>query len=177
MRDDDALERNPLIARKDLESMHGELYGWALSRCAFDASTAEDLLQQTYVELLSGRAIFKKGSSLKTFVFGVIQNLARSRFRRQNTRLRVINNYVAEQPELSECPPERENLKIVWEAVELLPQRQRDITELIFIRDMTIEQASVVMGVSIGTGRIHYARAKQSLATSLAALRAIESRQ
>ena len=70
---------------------------------------------------------------------------------------------------------EHGNLKLVWEAVESLPQRQRDITELVFVRDMTIEEASTVMGVSVGTGRVHYDRAKKSLADRLASLHPKES--
>lgn len=132
-------------------------------------------MQQAYVELLSGRARFDNQSTLKTFVFGVVQNLARSRFRRQNTRLRVIDALASEQANAIEENHDHGNLKVVWEAVESLPQRQRDITELVFIRDMTIEEASEVMGVSLGTGRVHYDRAKKSLAEKLAGLHPKES--
>lgn len=175
MREHDALDKNPHVSRTALEALHSQLFGWALSRCGYDEATAEDLMQQAYVELLSGRARFDNKATLKTFVFGVVQNLARSRFRRQNTRLRVIDAYALEQVEFTEDDHGNENLRIVWEAVETLPQRQRDITELVFIRDMTIEEASAVMGVSLGTGRVHYDRAKKSLAEKLASLHPKES--
>ena len=179
MREHDALDNNPQVSKKALEALHGQLFGWALSRCGYDQATAEDLMQQAYVELLSGRARFNNKSALKTFVFGVVQNLARSRFRRQNTRLRLIDAYAAEHDDnfTQDDDCQYGNLKKVWEAVESLPQRQRDITELVFIRDMTIEEASRVMGVSLGTGRVHYDRAKKSLAERLASLHPKESMQ
>jgi DNA-directed RNA polymerase specialized sigma24 family protein len=88
MREHDALEHNPQVSRKALEALHSQLFGWALSRCGFDQATAEDLMQQAYVEVLSGRARFDNKSTLKTFVFGVVQNLARSRFRRLAVHMR-----------------------------------------------------------------------------------------
>ena len=177
MREHDALDNNPQVPKTALAALHGDLFGWALSRCGYHAATAEDLMQQAYVELLSGKARFDNKSTLKTFVFGVVQNLARSRFRKQNTRLRVVDSYASQQEMTTVDDHESGNLKIVWEAVEALPQRQRDITELVFIRDMTIEEASQVMGVSTGTGRVHYDRAKKSLAEKLAQLHPNESNQ
>lgn len=176
MRDDDALDNNPHVSRRALEALHGELYGWSLSRCGYDDATAEDLMQQAYMEILSGRARFERKSALKTFLFGIVQNLARSRFRRQNSRLKAADAWAAEQDVATEPPQEQHNLRIVWAAVETLPQRQRDITELVFVRDMTIEQASAVMGVSVGTGRVHYDRAKKALAEKLSELHPKESK-
>ena len=119
-------------------------------------------MQQAYVELLSGNARFKRQSSLKTFVFSVVQNLARSRYRRMATRLRLLREHAHESDnEIS--PAESESNSEVWAAVKSLPARQRDVIELVFCRELTIEQASRVMGVSVGTGRVHYERAKKSL--------------
>ena len=79
MRESDALDKNPHVSRAALETIHSQVYGWALSRCDFNNAAAEDLMQQAYVELLSGSARFDNKSSLKTFVFSVVQNLARGR--------------------------------------------------------------------------------------------------
>ena len=163
MRDSDALDNNPHVSRSALEAIHSQVYGWALSRCDFDHATAEDLMQQAYVELLSGDARFDNRSTLKTFVFSVVQNLARSRFRRVSSRLRLVKKYhqeaLADPVEMIE--PRADDG--VWRAVRALPARQRDIIELVFCRDLTIEQASTVMGVAVGTGRVHYDRAKKAL--------------
>lgn len=173
MKDDDALENNPHVSRQALEATHSQLYGWALTRCGFDRAAAEDLMQEAYVQVLSGAARFDKRSSLKTFLFGVVQNLARSRFRRMAIRLRLVRTVAAgaEEHGPDEMGTDGMDSRKVWKAVEALPARQRDITELVFCRDMTIEEAAAVMGVSVGTGRVHYDRAKKALAGKLRALR------
>jgi RNA polymerase sigma-70 factor (ECF subfamily) len=164
MRDSDALENNPHVSRSALEAIHGQVYGWALSRCDFDHATAEDLMQQAYVELLSGSARFDNKSTLKTFVFSVVQNLARSRFRRVSSRLRLVKQYAEESVTDAVEPTTNDE---VWRAVRALPARQRDIIELVFCRELTVEQAAAVMGVSTGTGRVHYDRAKKALRSRL----------
>ena len=163
MRDRDALENNPQITCSALEAIHSQVFGWALSRCNFDHAVAEDLMQQAYVELLSGNARFDKKSSLKTFVFGVVQNLARSRFRRLASRLRLVRRFEHVRVEATADVAEADTMSDVWVAVRQLPTRQRDIVELVFCRELTIEEASAVMGVSVGTGRVHYDRAKKTL--------------
>ncbi len=169
MRDSDALDNNPHVSRSALEAIHSQVYGWALSRCGFDHAAAEDLMQQAYVELLSGKARFDNKSSLKTFVFSVVQNLARGRFRRLASRLRLVqqasNEVVSES--VTPDPTDAEDTATVWHAVKALPARQRDIIELVFCRELTVEEASKVMGVTTGTGRVHYDRAKKALRARL----------
>jgi len=165
MRDSDVLDNNPHVSRSALEAIHGQVFGWALSRCHYEHAVAEDLVQQAYVELLTGKARFDGASSLKTFVFSVVQNLARGRYRRRATRLRLVDKAAPDHRVVD--PVEPDGRDDVWQAVKALPGRQRDIVELVFCRDMTIEEASRVMGVSTGTGRVHYDRAKKALREKL----------
>ncbi len=167
MRDSDVLDKNPHVSRSALEAIHGQVFGWALSRSDYDPVVAEDLMQQAYVELLTGKARFDNRSSLKTFVFSVVQNLARSRYRRIASRLRLLQAAGAGMTEGVVQPVEPDENTVLWRAVQELPQRQRDIVELVFCRDMTIEEAARVMGVTTGTGRVHYDRAKKTLKTKL----------
>ncbi len=168
MRDSDVLDNNPHVSRSALEAMHGQVFGWALSRCNYEQAVAEDLVQQAYVELLTGKARFDGASSLKTFVFAVVQNLARNRYRKVASRLRIAGELQAEAADAATQPIEPGETSGIWDAVQRLPQRQRDIIELVFCREMTIEEASRVMGVSTGTGRVHYDRAKKALRGKLA---------
>jgi len=177
MRDGDALENNPEVTRSALEALHGQVFGWALSRCYYDQAAAEDLMQQAYVELLSGKARFDNKSSLKTFVFSVVQNLARSRYRRLASRLRLVKTYEATifEPSVDISEPGQDSDRgkrdsAIWQLVQQLPPRQRDIVELVFCRELTVEAASAVMGVTSGTGRVHYDRAKKALRAKIGEL-------
>lgn len=170
MRDDDALDNNPRISRSALAAIHGQVFGWALSRCNYDRAAAEDLLQQAYVELLSGDARFDGRSSLSTFVFSVVANLANGRYRRLATRLRLHAVHAAVTPTVT-VPADDGDDDAIWSAVKALPARQRDVIELVFAADMTIGEAAAVMGVTVGTGRQHYERAKQALRARLAELK------
>ena len=167
MRDSDVLDKNPHISRSALEAIHGQVFGWALSRSDYDRAVAEDLVQQAYFELLTGKARFDNKSSLKTFVFSVVQNLVRSRYRRIASRLRLVEAAANSASQETVQPAEPDGNAAVWGAVQALPRRQRDIVELMFCREMTIEEASSVMGVTTGTGRVHYDRAKKALKKQL----------
>ena len=168
MRDDDVLQNNSHISRSALEAIHEQVFAWALSRCNYEHAVAEDLVQQAYVELLTGKAKFEGRSSLKTFVFSVVQNLSRSRFRRVASRMRLVRQLKQNQIIESACAPTVDENAALWAAVQDLPRRQRDIVELVFCREMTIKDASRVMGVTTGTGRVHYDRAKKALRLHLA---------
>ena len=90
MRDSDVLDNNPHVSRSALEAIHGQVFGWALSRCDYEQAVAEDLVQQAYVELLTGKARFDGASSLNcirssiasmSLWRGISSKLSKSQFR------------------------------------------------------------------------------------------------
>jgi RNA polymerase sigma factor (sigma-70 family) len=167
----DILERSAL--ERELERLHGECWGWALACCAWDREVAEDVLQTAYLRVLSGSASFRGASTPKTWIFGVIRLTAKAESRRRMF-WRARNGSAALAMEIPdgrngadvdvECGERRETL---IGALATLSTRQRQVLQLVFYHDMTIEEAAVAMQVSLGSARTHYARGKKALAEKL----------
>lgn len=170
------MRHNPLIDLHVLEQLHEQCFSWALTCTRGDRGEAEDVLQMTYLAIVEGEARYGGTSSLKTFLFAVIRNQARSRWRRARHAVRTLARFASqaggaesagEADALGDYPGERLNRRILaaWQS---LPSRQREVLELVFYRDLSLSEAAEVLGVALGTARIHYERGKASLRRRLA---------
>jgi RNA polymerase sigma-70 factor (ECF subfamily) len=158
-----------------LEALHSDSFGWALSCCGWDPMEAEEVLQASYLKVLEGRARFAGRSSFKTWLFGVIRRTAaevrRRRLLRRIARLRWLNG----RPSTRTWSADAESVLVRSEssdellrAVARLSRRQRELLQLVFYQDLSIRQAAEVLGLSVGTARTHYERAKRRLRLCLA---------
>ena len=158
----------------ELERLHAESWGWALACCARDRGAAEEALQTAYLRMLSGRAKFNGHSSLRTWVFGVIRMTAmEERRRRRRWWARDdrsgSGSHVADPSPGADVTVEHEERRLALAgAIASLSPRQREVLQLVFYHDMTIEEAAGVMRVSLGSARTHYERGKKALARRLA---------
>ena len=153
--------------RKALETHHVESFGWALSCCRRRRDEAENVLQLTYVKVLSGKAVFDGKSSFKTWLFAVIRKTAAHEHRMElwrRLRLSQIPKALDGKP-----PGEQRGVEIrLKEALGKLPARQREVLQLVFYHDLSIVEAAKVMGVGIGSARTHYERGKKQMRRGLA---------
>lgn len=163
---------NDVELRTQLECAHGESFGWALTCCRGDREAAEEILQSAYLSVLDGRARFDGRSSFRTWLFGVIRVTAaaqrRSAWLRTLFLERVTNHTAPGAAPAADAAAELESRNGRLRAALLgLARRQREVLQLVFYHDLTVEDAAGVMGVSVGSARTHYARAKQQLAKRL----------
>ncbi len=155
------------LLRAELERLHPDCWGWALACCRRNQDTAADALQTAYARILEGRARFRGHSSLRTWVFGVIRMVAREQ-RTQRLRQQRGESVVPESTgPVWATGIEDESAELIA-ALNALSPRQREVLELVFYHDLTIEQAAELMGVNLGTARTHYERGKQRLRQLLA---------
>jgi RNA polymerase sigma-70 factor (ECF subfamily) len=158
----------------ELEGMHAASFGWALWCCGHRQDEAEEVLQTSYLKVLDGRAMFDERSSLRTWFFGVIRRTAAEQSRRQWLRRQLFDQWLVREP--STPPPaspetaasESESSRKLLEAVEKLSGKQRQMLHLVFYQDLTVEEASCVMEIKLGTARTHFDRGKRRLREILA---------
>ncbi len=121
-------------------------------------------------KLLDGRARFDGRSSLRTFVFGVIARTAREVRRRAALRRWLPLASLLLGPEAVDGRPDPATALVgadetarLMHALGRLSARQRQVLHLVFYEDLTIAEAAVIAGVSLGTARTHYERGKAAL--------------
>lgn len=158
----------PADLRAALERHHADSMGWAMACCGFDRSEATDVLQDAYLKVLDGRAVFRGEASFRTWFFGVVRRTAsehrRNPFRRLSALWRVEYDDTIQDPTDPDSAIDgRATADKLRVALKCLPARQRQVLHLVFHEDLTVEAAAGVMGVSVGSARTHYARGKARL--------------
>jgi len=158
------------VAPDDLEqqiaALHPASFAWALVCTRWNHAEAEEVLQSVYLSILEGRARFDGRSTFKTWLFSVVRNMAARAHRRRWLEARAPwKALLAGTPDpgpLDTLASEERGARI-RRALGQLPARQREVLDLVFFHEMTIEEAASVVGVALGTARAHYHRGKLRL--------------
>ena len=154
---------------QQLEQLHTLSYGWALNCCGSNPNDAEDILQTVYQRIFEGRARYDGRSAFKTWLFAVIRYTAAGERRRRWIRLLRLGGYQKEHERDSQSPDRGEAVEAdemagtFRAALQKLPRRQSEVLHLVFYQSLTVENAAVAMGVSVGSARTHYDRGKRRL--------------
>jgi RNA polymerase sigma-70 factor (ECF subfamily) len=142
--------------------------------------SAEDVVQEAWLGMLSGLARFEGRSSLRTWTFTILVNRARTRGAREARTLpRSPLEDAAEEPTRTwfslaqrDNTPEstvlsREILLQVDRAISVLPPRQRQVVTMREINGMSAEEVCAALGISAANQRVLLHRARAALRTAL----------
>lgn len=158
---------------KALEEQHASAFSWSLHCCRGDRDEAEDVLQTVYVKVLQGGARFEGQSSFRTWLFAVIRFTAYegrrtvARWLRRGALLAGMAVEAGGSTSAFDRLCADEELRRIERLLTGLSARQREVLRLVFCHDLTIEEAAEVMGVTLGSARVHYQRGKERLRKAL----------
>lgn len=161
--DDDALT---LI----VERYQNELVGYFYHHC-WDQLTAEDLAQTVFIKLYRARARYQITAKLRTYLYRIAHNAWIDHLRRQRHHASLDAEIGPDGLRLRDCLSDGKNSdpgdvghqsylrRRIQEAVERLPEGQRDVFVLANNQDMRYQEISEVLGIPEGTvkSRMHSA--------------------
>ena len=146
------------------------------------AQSAEDVVQEAWLGMLSGLARFEGRSSLRTWTFTILVNRARTRGAREARTLPQSSPELEEAaatwssidaPSRWDSAPEsamlsREILAELDRALSALPQRQRQVVTMRDISGMSAEEVCATFAITAANQRVLLHRARAALRMALA---------
>jgi len=154
----------------ELEHHHKDCYAWALHCCNADREMAYDVVQASYLKILERQKKFSGKSAFKTWAFAIIRNTAIDELKKRkkdNVMFHSDENNLydtAYDAELEKKLDQKLSKLFFTEGLNRLSGRQREIMQLIFYHDLSLNESAEVLHLSTGAIRKYYDRAKKTLA-------------
>jgi RNA polymerase sigma-70 factor (ECF subfamily) len=144
------------------------IFRFALRMTASSAS-AEDITQECFLALLAGASYDAARGDLRTYLFGIVRNLALRRLR--------VTECECEEPDDVPSPRDTaaelisaQRAELVSRAIGELPAFQREALILFEYEDLSLEETAMVTSVEVSTVKARLHRARQALRHRLAPL-------
>ncbi|HEX4514532.1 MAG TPA: RNA polymerase sigma factor [Polyangiaceae bacterium] len=155
------------------DALAPRLYPFLLRKTR-DVAHAEDLVQQTFLQMHCARATYATGADVVPWAFAIARRLAIDAFRRGD-RERVSDDGASfEDALVSELCPDgalrtKQAALVIRRTLESLPEPQRAAFELLKLEGMTLAQAAETLGDSVPAVKLRAHRAYEALRAALAA--------
>jgi len=150
--------------RKELErSIHD--YTTSLRRYALvltrNSDAAEDLVQETLVKAIAASESWQLGTDLRVWMFRIMHNTHVSERRRHQVREQA--KPMLPKPVDTSDPTKQIELQQVLDALDQLPEAQRQPIALIALQEMSYAEAARILDVPLGTFYSRIGRGRTAL--------------
>jgi RNA polymerase sigma-70 factor (ECF subfamily) len=166
----------PLVARarrgdtaafaEVVEACRPLIYRWSVVVTG-DLDEAEDVTQEVLVRLHRSLPRYRVEARFTTWLYRITQNAARDRLRSRRRRQRLVleTEPVTEAHDAGAAGRvlEAELGLVVRRFLASLPERQRQIFDLVDLQDHTPTEAAKMLGLDAGTARAHLHRARRTI--------------
>jgi RNA polymerase sigma-70 factor (ECF subfamily) len=111
--------------------------------------SAEDVAEDTFVELLLHKGRFRGQSSFKTYLYSVARHKAIDYVRREQRRPTLPLDDVAERSDAAAGPEEhfiaREKARAIDDIIAQLPREYREVLRMIYLENLRYDEIAQVM--------------------------------
>jgi RNA polymerase sigma-70 factor (ECF subfamily) len=190
----DALRRGDEGAFQEIiRRYHGPMLRLAMGYVR-DSGIAEDVVQESWLTCLRSLSSFEGRSSLKTWIFGILINVARARRRKEARVIPFASLFRRDDSDSSRptvdasrfgrdgmwraAPPTWENLPEsqvlgdetmaqVRAAIDRLPAKQREVIVLHDVAGLDASEVSATLGITAANERVRLHRARAAVRKTL----------
>lgn len=154
----------------DLETLM-RTFGNDVLRTAYmyvkDIHTAEDIFQDVFLKANNSLHTFQGNSSVKTWLIRITINTCKDYLKSAYHRHTVpmdefVEDNISTEDDFSKVE-RQETQQSVKEAVMELPEHYKDVIMCVYFQEMTMDQASQMLGIPVGTIKSRLTRAKEKL--------------
>jgi RNA polymerase sigma-70 factor (ECF subfamily) len=134
-----------------------------MRRAVRDAYDAEELVQQTFLQLHRARGDFARGELVRPWLYTIAINVRHQHVRRVMRHQRKVAALAAERSERVRPPPDHLLLRAVRLAVSGLPAGQRKVVELHWFSGLSFREIAAQLGATPVAVRIRAHRGYERL--------------
>ena len=138
------------------------IYNFCVRRCNGDTTLAADLTQDTFLKLIEHIQQYRLTGKFMNFLLTIAVNTSNNHFKKKSPDIVDMDTLstVPSNLNVSEEVLRQENAKIIQQAIDRLPDIQKEVIILRFYNDRKLKEIAAITGVSLPTAK---SRLKQGL--------------
>lgn len=153
---------NPEALETLVRKHYQNIYQFCVRRCNGDTALAADLTQDTFLKLIEHIQQYRLTGKFINFLLTIAVNTCNNHFKKKSPDIVDMDTLSAVPSNLnvSEEVLRQEDAKIMQQAIDRLPDMQKEVVILRFYHDRKLKEIAAITGVSLPTAK---SRLKQGL--------------
>jgi RNA polymerase sigma-70 factor (ECF subfamily) len=151
-----------------VERYQKRVYFAAKKMVGGDHDEADEIAQETFVKVYEALGNFRGESQFYTWVYRIMMNAVIYKNRRKRVKkdveLEDVADHIASEGDSPDESIQRQEMtKLIEEAIETLPPKQREVFLMRFYEEMPYEDIAEILGTSVGGLKANYFHAAKKI--------------
>jgi RNA polymerase sigma factor (sigma-70 family) len=159
-------EQRRVVANDEIVQLIPALRAFARALCRNECD-ADDLVQETLIKAIAKIEQFTPGTSLRSWLFTIMRNTFYTKLRLARRESTGSADCISSSPAVNPTQEWSSRGRELNEALQRLPQTQREILMLIGVLGVSYLEAADMYGCAVGTIKSRLNRARQRLLEEL----------
>jgi RNA polymerase sigma-70 factor (ECF subfamily) len=156
----DCLNGNAQAQKRLYEKYARTMFGVCL-RYASDRSMAEDFLQEGFIRVFTKLSSFKFQGSFEGWIRRIMVNTSLELLRKNDVfRFSVELDNLNQLADEEESTPDQIDAEVLLNHIQEMPTGFRTVFNLYAVEDLSHKEIGIMLGISEGTSKSQYARAR-----------------